>query len=91
VNVGDIVRVKVLDVDTERKRISLSIRAVLEDESVSGNTEDITDEYAIDEEAVTEAGEEVAEAVEAAEEVIENVAEAAEEAVEAVQEATEEN
>lgn len=34
VNVGDIVRVKVLDVNTEAKRISLSIREVLEDEAM---------------------------------------------------------
>ena len=34
VQVGQIVRVKVLDVNTEAKRISLSIRAVLEDEGV---------------------------------------------------------
>ena len=34
VNVGDIVRVKVLDVNTEAKRISLSIREVLEDEAL---------------------------------------------------------
>lgn len=33
VNVGDVVRVKVIQVDPERKRISLSIRQVLEDES----------------------------------------------------------
>ena len=46
--VGDVVRVKVLDVDTEKKRISLSIRAVLEDEAVAA-TEDVADEYAIDE------------------------------------------
>ena len=52
-NVGDIVRVKVLDVDTERKRISLSVRAVLEDEAMAG-TDSITDEYAIDEEAPVE-------------------------------------
>ena len=31
---GDIVRVKVLDVNTEAKRISLSIREVLEDEAM---------------------------------------------------------
>ncbi len=47
-NVGDIVRVKVLDVDPERKRISLSVRAALEDEAMA-ETDDITDEYAIDE------------------------------------------
>ena len=34
VNVGDIVRVKILDVNTEAKRISLSIREVLEDEAL---------------------------------------------------------
>ena len=44
VNVGDIVRVKVLDVNTEAKRISLSIREVLEDEALE-NVPD--DEYAI--------------------------------------------
>ena len=59
-NVGDIVRVKVLDVDTERKRISLSVRAVLEDEAMA-ETDDITDEYAIDEEPAEEAAEETAE------------------------------
>ena len=41
---GDIVRVKVLDVNTEAKRISLSIREVLEDEALE-NVPD--DEYAI--------------------------------------------
>lgn len=48
VNVGDIVRVKVLDVNTEAKRISLSIREVLEDEAMeqmpAGSD---LDEYAI--------------------------------------------
>ena len=39
VNVGDIVRVKVLDVNTEAKRISLSIREVLEDEAMEGGTQ----------------------------------------------------
>ena len=46
VNVGDIVRVKVLDVNTEAKRISLSIREVLEDEALD-NVPD--DEYEISE------------------------------------------
>ena len=36
VQVGDVVRVKVLDVNTDAKRISLSIRAVLEDEAFDG-------------------------------------------------------
>jgi len=40
VNVGDIVRVKVLDVNTESKRISLSIREVLEDEALDTVPED---------------------------------------------------
>jgi small subunit ribosomal protein S1 len=36
VNVGEIIRVKVLDVNPEARRISLSIRAVLEDEAFDG-------------------------------------------------------
>ena len=40
VNVGDIVRVKVLDVNTEAKRISLSIREVLEDEAMDSIPDD---------------------------------------------------
>ena len=44
VNVGDIVRVKVLDVNTEAKRISLSIREVLEDEALESVPDD---EFAI--------------------------------------------
>ena len=47
VNVGDIVRVKVLDVNTEAKRISLSIREVLEDEALDSVPE--ADEFALDE------------------------------------------
>ena len=85
-NVGDIVRVKVLDVDTEKKRISLSVRAVLEDEAMA-ETDNLTDEYAIDEEAVEEAAEEVAEAVEKAEDKAEEVAEAVTEVVEEAKEA----
>ncbi|MBR3928321.1 MAG: bifunctional 4-hydroxy-3-methylbut-2-enyl diphosphate reductase/30S ribosomal protein S1 [Clostridia bacterium] len=48
-HVGDVVRVKVLDVNTEAKRISLSVRQVLEDEALETveNT-DIADEYAIE-------------------------------------------
>ncbi len=46
VNVGDIVRVKVLDVNTEAKRISLSIREVLEDEALDSVPE--ADEFAMD-------------------------------------------
>ena len=79
VNVGDIIRVKILDVNTEARRISLSIRAVLEDEAFDGlNSEENTpeDEYAIGEEPVEVAAEEPAE-----EAVQEPAAEAAEEAV----------
>ena len=48
-HVGDVIRVKVLDVNTEAKRISLSVRQVLEDEALeSSATEDIADEYAIE-------------------------------------------
>ena len=47
VNVGDIVRVKVLDVNTEAKRISLSIREVLEDEALDSVPE--IDELPLDE------------------------------------------
>ena len=51
-HVGDVIRVKVLDVNTEAKRISLSVRQVLEDEALENveNT-DIADEYAIEGEA----------------------------------------
>lgn len=54
VSVGDIVRVKVLDVNTDAKRISLSIRAVLEDEAFDGVEEgaadSLGDEFAIGDE-----------------------------------------
>ena len=46
-SVGQEVRVKVLSVDTENKRISLSVRAVLEEEALE-NVE-AAEEYAIDE------------------------------------------
>lgn len=42
VQVGEIRRVKVLNVDTEAKRISLSIRQVLEEEAEEVNTEDLS-------------------------------------------------
>lgn len=50
VNVGDEIRVKILDVNTEARRISLSIRAVLEDEAFDGLSESGAapeDEFAI--------------------------------------------
>ena len=46
VKVGDVIRVKILSVDTEAKRISLSIREVLEDEALEDNTNSL-DEFAI--------------------------------------------
>ena len=56
VNVGDEVRVKVLGVDPEAKRISLSIRAVLEaerkDTAESDKTDDGAEAVAVDVEAV---------------------------------------
>ncbi len=72
VNVGDIVRVKILDVNTEARRISLSIRAVLEDEALDGLSEvnDIADSFAIagDEGAEDAQAPEVVEVAEAVEE-----------------------
>ena len=56
VNVGDIVRVKVLDVNTEAKRISLSIREVLEDEAMDAIPEE--SEYEIEEIPAEESTEE---------------------------------
>jgi len=58
VNVDDIVRVKVLDVNTEAKRISLSIREVLEDEALDSVPED---DYAIGDEEPVEPAEPVEE------------------------------
>jgi 4-hydroxy-3-methylbut-2-enyl diphosphate reductase len=56
VKVGDIIRVKILSVDTEAKRISLSIRQALEDEAFESvnNTTDAADEFAIDDEQPVE-------------------------------------
>ena len=64
VNVGDIVHAKVLSVDTERKRISLSIRQAIEEEAL----------YAAEEAEAAET------AAETAEEAVQAVEEAAEEA-----------
>ena len=69
VNVGDIVHVKVLHVDTEAKRISLSIRQALEDEAM----DDLEAEG-------LDLPQEAAEAAEAVETVAEAVEEAAPEA-----------
>lgn len=99
---GQDVNVKVLSVDPEAKRISLSIREALEDNAFD-YSEDIpgldlpeeslyytTETEAAPEEAAEEAVEEAAEeAVETVEEAAEEVSEAAEETVEAVEEAVE--
>ena len=70
VTVGDVVRVKVLGVDTEKKRISLSIREVLEDEALSFAAEEIpgVEEVTavVAEEAPETPAEEIAEAAEEA-------------------------
>ncbi|MDO4547353.1 MAG: 30S ribosomal protein S1 [Clostridia bacterium] len=75
VHVGDIIRVKILDVNTESRRISLSIRAVLEDEAFEGlnSADDIADEFPIESpaEVATEAVEEAEASVEVAEEPVE--------------------
>ena len=71
VNVGDTVNVKVLSVDPEKKRISLSIRQAIEDEealNAEASVEPGVEEYevvATDESTA----EELAEAVEAVEKV----------------------
>ena len=80
VQVGQIVRVKVLNVDTEKKRISLSIRQVLEEEAFDAASEAEMAEMPVEAEPV-EVPEEAAEAVEApAEATAEAVEEAAAEA-----------
>ena len=37
--VGDVVKVKITDIDFEKKRVSLSIRALLEDQSEDASEE----------------------------------------------------
>ena len=87
VNVGDEVQVKVLSVDPEAKRISLSIRALLEPEMPEEQPEDNGEEaVAVDIEAVGEQLEAEAVAQEAAEQVAEVVeVEAVEPEVEVVE------
>ena len=88
VKVGDIVNVKVLSVDGEKKRISLSIRQALEDEEIM-NAEAATEPEAEYEVVATDdsVAETVAEAVEAVEATAEAAAEAVEEKAEAAAEA----
>ena len=99
VKVGDQVQVKVLSVDPEKKRISLSIRQAVEPEPVAeepaaeaaaadeyevvATESSVSEKFAEAEEAATEVAEEVKET---AAEAVEEVKEAAAEAVEAVKE-----
>ncbi|MBR1685238.1 MAG: bifunctional 4-hydroxy-3-methylbut-2-enyl diphosphate reductase/30S ribosomal protein S1 [Clostridia bacterium] len=85
VQVGEIRRVKVLNVDTEAKRISLSIRQVLEEEAeeVSGEELEFDENQpvvSLDTDEPAAVVEEAAEAVEAVEEIAEAIEEAAPEA-----------
>ena len=79
-HVGDVVTVKITDIDFEKKRVSLSIRALLE----PTNGIDLSDEAdAEDEQDIADAEEAVAEAI--VEEAEAAPAEAAEEAAEALE------
>ena len=93
VKVGDVVNVKILGVDPEKKRISLSIRQAIEPEPVAEEAAetaaaDVEYEVVATEDSVSEKFAEAAEEVkEAAEDKAEEVKEAATEAVEVVKEA----
>ena len=103
VKVGDVVKVKVLGVDPEKKRISLSIRQAAEPEPVAEEVAEtaaadveyevvatensVSEKFAEAAEEVKEAAEEKAEEVK---EVVEEVKEVAEEKAEAAREAVEE-
>ncbi|MBR3334890.1 MAG: bifunctional 4-hydroxy-3-methylbut-2-enyl diphosphate reductase/30S ribosomal protein S1 [Clostridia bacterium] len=96
VKVGDVVKVKILGVDPEKKRISLSIRQAVEPEPVAEEAAaetaaaDVEYEVVATEDSISEKFAETAEEVkEAAEEKAAEVKEAAEEAVEAVTETVE--
>ena len=91
VAVGDEIKVKIMDVDLERRRISLSIRSANEElglpDAVPADDEGDEDVEAVETDAAEEATDEVAEEVadEAAEEVAEEATEdAAEEATDEV-------
>ncbi len=89
VKVGDVVQVKVLGVDPEKKRISLSIRQAIEPGPVAQEVAEaapVADEYEVvaTEDSVSE---KFAQAEEAVEEAAEEVKEAVEEAAPAVEEA----
>ena len=93
VKVGDVVNVKILGVDPEKKRISLSIRQAIEPEPVAEEAAetaaaDVEYEVVATEDSVSEKFAEATEEVkEAAEDKAEEVKEAATEAVETVKEA----
>jgi len=82
VAVNDAIKVKIMDVDLDRRRISLSIRAANEElglpDRVTAAAAEEADET--DEESVAEEAVEVVENTEAVEEVVEEVADAAAEA-----------
>ncbi len=89
-HVGDKVQCKITAIDFDKRRVSLSIRALHEDEEAEEETAEVTDEpleVPVDIEKVI--AEEAAEAAEAVEEAAEAPAEAAEESAEAVEKAAE--
>ena len=90
-SIGDEVKVKVTEIDFEKKRVSLSIRALLEPEKKEDEeapaAEYVETPVVIADEVVAPAEEAAEEAVPAAEEAVE---EAVEEAAPAVEEAVEE-
>lgn len=87
VNIGDEIQVKVLSVDPEAKRISLSIRALVEPEVYEETqpVEDGEEAVAVNIEAVGAQLEAEASAKEAAQQVVKQPVEAAEEAMESVE------
>ncbi len=68
-NIGDVVKVKIIDIDFDKKRVSLSIKELLDKPDTNAVYSD--DANAAAEEEAEAADEEVAEIVEAAEEIVE--------------------
>ena len=94
-SIGDKVTCQITAIDFDKKRVSLSIRALLEPEEAEDEAdEDAAEEVAQDAaevvEDAAEAVEEAAEAVEEAAETVEEAAETVEEAAETVEEVAEE-
>ncbi len=98
VSIGDEIQIKIMDIDTDRRRISLSLRAANEElglpdavpapeegEEIDEATEEPVAETAEDAAAEAEAGDEVEAAVETAEPAAEEPAEAAAEEAEGQQ------